>query len=594
MNKKAYVRKIRAVEGYALIATLLLGTFSIIFLLALGGSLIATSRAGGVTQSKRLLDEAAEIGLDYAIQNMNNAHASGTSSIFDIANGTMETVQTLPSSYYSNLVPEATVKIRVRKLSNEELLAIKDFSTLYDKAYGPDSGGAGQSSPQNLLRVAEITASNGLFSRSLRAIIEPHTPPSEDPETGDEDETLPRTGLFPSVGMFGNSNLSLIGNVTAQIHPSSTPLQPGWPVGRGYDSPDNPATTEVDPSRNYRLDLQTNNFAELSGGAKIVGNLKISNSTTDAPPVVGTADQGSQIFGRAYLTNSTDPLQTAALQGTAGDTPNALDEVLAQAERDPNIGGVYNANRVGFNKSAPVSTVTSQADLKQFIIPPVPSDSSAIDPYTGVGTTSGSTRWEYVYPEGTSGLPEQSSFRVNALQLTNDNTSATKLSFLPLANAPPAKVYIDSGTVLDTDGTPLPALNIDTNMFTINSSNPLALQIFYAGTQDIKINVTNGGASGIGRFDGLIFAPNAKVIITGKGIFNGNVVADDLRVLAPSGNLTLNLVTDLNNYSAPSAFATPSLLPPSYQPAPEEDEGVGVIDGYNPVTHQKLNGKLVE
>lgn len=588
MNKRSHSRNIRAIKGYALITTLLIGSFSIMFLLALGGTLVSTSRSNGTFKSKRLLEEAAVIGLDYTIQNMNDAIENNTVSAFDIPAGAFETpVQNLPASYYSNLITDTTVKIRVRKLTDTELGAIKDFSTIYQSLYGPEPT-ANQPSPQNVLRMAEVTASNGTFTKSIRAILEPHSPGAEGPEGSNPQQ---RKGLFPSAGIFANTNLSLDGNVTAQIHPSSNPIVGSWPA-RGYDTPDDPSTTAIDPTMNYRLDVQTNQYAGISNGAKIVGNLKVSNSPTNALPVAANAQDGTQIYGRAFLSNSTDPSQQAvALQGTAGDTPGALDEVLAQAERDASLGGSFGANRVGYNKTTPINMVTSQADLKQFIVPPVPSDASAIDPYGGVGMTSGLTRWEYVYPEGTSGLPEQSAFKVNALDLTSSNPSATKLSFIPLANAPPAKVYIDPGTVLDGNGAALPALNIDSNMFTISeySSNPLALQIFYSGTQDIKINITDGN-NGIGRFDGLIFAPNAKVTITGKGNFYGNVVADNLQVTAPVGNLTLNLVTELDNYNSSTAFSNSTnlnLKPPSYQPQ-------SVYEGYSPVTYQKFNEKLVE
>lgn len=572
-----------------MIATLLIGTFSIMFLLALGGTLMATSRASGIYKSKRLLEEAAEIGLDYTIQNMNEAIENETASIFDITSGNTETIQVLPAAYYSSLLNDTTVKIRVRKLTDAELGSIKDFSTVYQPIYGPDQT-TGQPAPQDVLRVAEVTASNGTFSKSIRAVLEPQYPEAQAPGGSNPQD---RKGLFPSAGIFANTNLSLDGNVTAQIHPSTNPIVGSWPA-RGYDTPDDPSTTAIDPTMNYRLDVQTNQYAGISNGAKIVGNLKVSNSPSNALPVSANAQDGTQIYGRALLSTSTDPSQQAtALQGTAGDTPGALDEVLAQAERDPSLGGTSAANRVGNNKTTPVNMATSQADLKQFVLPPVPSDTSAIDPYAGVGITSGSTRWEYVFPDGTSGLPEQSSFKVNALDLTSSNPSAVKLSFIPLANAPPAKVYIDPGTVLDGNGTALPALNIDSNMFTISeySTNPLALQIFYSGTQEIKINITDGN-NGIGRFDGLIFAPNAKVTITGKGNFNGNVVADDLRVSAPVGNLTLNLVTELDNYNSSSAFSTNVLKPPSYQPQ-SDNSGAGVIEGYSPVTYQKFTGKLV-
>lgn len=594
MTKRRHTRRARAIKGYALIATLLIGSFSIMFLLALGGGLLSTSRISGVYKSKRLLQEAAEIGLDYAVRNMNDAITNDTSSIFDITAGTTETVQNLPASYYSSLISDATVKIKIRKLSDTELSEIKQFSTVYQSSYGPgseqtnDYDNPGLAPTANLLRVAEITASNGTFSKSLRAVLEPQFPGASGGGGGGSPD---RKGLFPSAGMFANRNLSIDGKVVAQIHPATAPLTAGWSPGRGLNSP---GSETLAPNMNYRLDVQTNRFAEIKSGAQIVGNLKISNSTLNAPSVVGTAQDGAKIYGRAFLTNSPAPEQATALLGTAGNTPGALDSVLAQADRDTSIGGAYNANRAGYNNITPVSSVSNQSDLKQFILPPVPTDSSAIDPYSGVGSTSGSTRWEYVFPT-MPGYQEQSSFKVNALQLTNGTPGATKLSFIPLTNAPPAKVYIEGGAVLDTDGLPLPALNIDSNMFTISeySTNPLALQIFYGGTQEIRINLTNG-ANGNGRFDGVIFAPNAKVTITGKGNFNGSVVADDLQISAPINQatpLTLNLVPNLDAYST-SSFNTNALQAPSYQPA--SDSGAATIEGYSPITYQKLNTKLVE
>lgn len=555
------------------------------FLLALGGTLIAINRATGTYKSKRLLEEAAEIGLDYAVKDLNNAITAGTASAFDIPSNSFETVQTLPSSYLSNLLADTTVRIRVRKLNNNNLEAIKEFSTLYKSEYGPgetpDYNNPGVPAALDCLRIAEVTASNGTYSRSIRAILEPQID-QEDDGGGGSSSPPQQQGLFPSAGIFANRNLSLNGTVTAQIHPASTPLSGYTQPERGIDNPDNPATPEYDPSKNYRLDVQTNRFANISGGAKIIGNLKISNSPVNAPATVGVAEDGTQIYGRA-LTSSGSP---DTLQGTAGDTPSAQDEILAQADRDAALGGTSMMNRQGINKYVPVST-SSQSELPQFIPSSVPTDSQAIDPYSSsaVAATYGTTRYVAVNAG-------QQAFRVNGLDLTSSAASPTALSFLPSGNFA-AKVYIEGGAVMDANGDPLPVLNIDSNMFRISdaTSNPLQMQIYYGGTQEIRVNVTDG-ANGFGRFDGIIYAPKAKVSITGKGNFNGSVVADNLNV-SSNNPLTLNLVTNLNDVNATSVYGSTGLPPTTGGTTSTSSGSVSPPKGYSPVTYQKSYGKLV-
>lgn len=583
MTKLFRSRKVRTITGYALISTVVIGCCSIMFLLAMGGSLIAISRSSGIYKSKRLLEEAAEIGLDYTIRDLNNALASSTASNFEITGTNTEVVKNLPTNYLSSLLPGTTVRIRVRKLSDNDLNSIKEFSTLYKSAYGPgqtvDYDHPGIPPALDCLRVAEVTASNATFSKSVRAVLEPQFDDEED-----EGSSTPgqRTGLFPSAGIFANRNLSLNGNITARIHPSSQPLSGYSQIARGVDNPDNPATAEVDPSKNYRLDVQTNRYADINGGAKIVGNLKISNSPINAPSTVGVAADGTQIYGRA-LTSSGSP---DTLQGTAGDAPSAQDEILAQADRDPSLGGSSFANRQGINKYVPVST-SSQSELPQFVPASVPTDSQAVDPYSSstAGTTYGTTKYIAVNSS-------QQAFKVNGLELTSTtNPSPTGLSFIYSGTDTVAKVYIEGGAVLDTNGDPLPVLNIDSNMFRISDSvsNPLRMQIYYGGTQEIKVNVTDGG-SGFGRFDGIIYAPNAKVSITGKGNFNGSVVADNLQV-SSANPLTLNLITNLNDINATSVYGSTGLQPSTN--ATTSSGGVSPPKGYSPVTYQKVSGKLV-
>jgi|AGTN01.2.fsa_nt_gi hypothetical protein len=575
MIRRPSPQTIRIIKGYALISTLLIGSFSIMFLLALGGSLIAVSRSAGHYKSKRFLDEAAEVGLDYAVRDMNKALTNGTASSFDITGTSMQTVKSLPSDYLACLLPGTSVQIRVRKLSDEDLLSIKDFSTLYRTEYGPsqtiDYDHPGLPPVIDCLRVAEVTASNGSFSRSIRAVLEPRF------DGGDGSAPAQKQGLFPSAGMFANRNLSLNGNIIAQIHPVSTPLTGYSQAERGIDNPDNPATAEYDPSKNYRLDVQTNRFADIRGGAKIIGNLKVSNSPINAPSTVGIAEDGTKIYGRALTSSGTSD----SLQGTAGDAPSSQDEVLAQADRDPTLGGTTFTNRQGINKYVPVST-SSQSELPQFIPSSVPTDSQAIDPYSSsaIAATFGTTRYVAVNSS-------QQAFRVNGLELTRTtDPTPTALSFLVSGSDSAAKIYIEGGAVMDSNGAPLPVLNIDSNMFRVNdsTSNPLQMQIYYGGTQEIRVNVTDGG-SGIGRFDGIIYAPNAKVSITGKGNFNGSVVADDLQV-SSTNPLTLNLITNLNDINATSVYGSKGLQPSTSVTA-------GGAKGYSPVTFERLSGKLV-
>ncbi len=162
---------------------------------------------------------------------------------------------------------------------------------------------------------------------------------------------------------------------------------------------------------------------------------------------------------------------------------------------------------------------------------------------------------------------QTSSYSTGSLVLDGSNTVN-----LPSSPSSPTKIFVDSNTA-----TPL---KIDTSSLNYGSSSSSAdFQLYYDGTQDITITANAK------PFNGLIYAPRAKVTVDGSKAFNGAILADTVDIK----NSEVNLLSDISTTGGPMA---------------ERNNNYGLslklngsqlgYLGYQPVTWQETSNRLVE
>lgn len=157
-----------------------------------------------------------------------------------------------------------------------------------------------------------------------------------------------------------------------------------------------------------------------------------------------------------------------------------------------------------------------------------------------------------------------SSYSTSSLNLDGNNTVN-----LPLTPNSPTKIFVDSNSS---------NLVIDTKSLNNFSSNPGDFQVFYNGTSNLEIRITDKS------FSGLIYAPKANVTISG-GDFNGAVVGDVVNI----NNNKMNLQTNVSSTTGSAGSKNIDYGLVFGKNGPDVS-----YFGYQPVTWQEVSNKLVE
>ncbi|MBZ0189652.1 MAG: hypothetical protein K8F91_25620, partial [Candidatus Obscuribacterales bacterium] len=120
-------------NGYALIAVLSIGAFASIFLLSLVAMTDSLIRSDSMQKQKAVLLDAAETGLDFAINDLNMGimHVTEGSTVDPTVEEAFKETQ-LPADYLPDPSQNLTVKIRVSRLDNTTIESIKAQSYLYN------------------------------------------------------------------------------------------------------------------------------------------------------------------------------------------------------------------------------------------------------------------------------------------------------------------------------------------------------------------------------------------------------------------------------------------------------------------------------
>lgn len=532
----------RGRQAFALVTITIIGFFAIAMMMALFPLILNAIRNESTNRSISELRDAAEIGIDYATKSLNDAITNGTISSIEPLSGSPYKVTAVPSILFPNL-PGVTVNVKVRRLTPLEYSDFQTYSSLYSPQLDPSNNStAGKTYSSSLKtttvsndywRIIECTASRGPFSRSIRAILEPRF---EAPPFGTT--TGPNDSSFFKNSFFGGSGIST-------SPPAGTPLTIS-------------AQSQTANLSSYDLNLTSNVRADIGSNTDIFGNVKVSNITTGATQYASGTGPGPtsdlsdpSIHGR-LITNS----GTTGYSDSQSPLPSGTDTVRADAELNPTVNPSTNPTqtRTGVNQSQPMDSGNGNAG-SAITVAPVILDSTASNlPDLTALSTQGSS-----LPAGSY---KTASFQADATNLTQS-----------LSTSGQVRVFVEDGSFAGD------AVSISSSLFN-SPSNATDLQIFYSGNRPINITLDNR------PFNGVVYAPNSRISISGKGDFNGAIVGDKVSL---SNNGTVTIRNDLQD---PATAKTYNLSYKSMNNPGNPDEPP--IQGYKTVTWQETTRRLVE
>jgi hypothetical protein len=547
----------RKSRGVALLSVLAIGATSMIFLLALASMVTSASRASASNKWAESLRNAAEIGIDYAVNSFNTEYPC---SLDPSSSGTL--VTELPDSELQAAavngvapntgIPKVKVSVKVTRLNPGQWQKLQAFCSVYSPQLDPNNS-VSQSwmlpASTNLtwssgggLRIVESVATNGFSSRTIRVVLRARFDTQPDGtrplESGG---ATPVSASYFQQPFFGNTGITIARNSSGADSASVV----GLPIVDPVDSLLKPThwNASTQDYNIYNLSVSTNRFASIGAGASVSGDVTVMSNLSGSNNVMTAVD--GTVEGRALANGNVDATVSDAAEGG---------NVQARADAPT---GVYNpSSRLGLNSSAPVVTPGS---VSQYQMAPIATPSSAtllasLSAYADAGTSP------------TAG--GDSTFQASSLS-TDGIPSGKSVSFDNSAS--PVRIFVDQG------GVETSAVNIDTSKISLTTpANYSNFQIWYEGNRPVNINMS-------GDFSGLVYAPNANVNITGAGNFNGAMVGRNLTVTPNSGNLTLHIDTALGKPSGGGGSGSSNALNFKYRPG----EGA-VIQGWQPVTWQEF------
>jgi len=366
----------RRKHGYALITIIVIGFFAIAFLLILAN--IVTSAVRVISDNKwaESLRNAAEVGIDYAVNQYNSVPGGLDSS--DPQTPTTS-IALDPSLVQPLGIPNLTVNITSTRLINSDTTnwgRLRNMSSIYNPQLDPtrtSSSFLDPKSTSNLVhpgggfRIITSTASNGAFSRSIRVILKARfdTPPDLNTALGDHTSppapnTSPKyQSIFPNTPFFSNGAIVL---------ESSSLTIAGYKVDLNGSEQKDPVTSKKDADNldyaAYDLNVQTNTFAEINANNTIIGDLSVFSSGSGTAPVVqipGLVDGGTisgRLAGNGNLnvnSGSNSPI------APTGDEPPSVADANVLAKADTVIDKL--AKRKPFNSSNPFSSPAGSQTL---------------------------------------------------------------------------------------------------------------------------------------------------------------------------------------------------------------------------------------
>lgn len=282
------------------------------------------------------------------------------------------------------------------------------------------------------------------------------------------------------------------------------------------------------------------------------------------------------LFPQAVFANNNISLgNSLEISPKSGMSALTVQSSTANLANNANITGNLNAQKVtGSTDVTQAPTVSGDLNTDKVegeIIHPNDAQPFTIPPSISPTPTNSFANALQLPSGGVTDLAS-SSYAAKSFQV-NSSSAIT----LPSAPASPTKVYIDSSAGSTT---------IETNGITYGdglNANPLNFQIYYDGSDPINIKTTAASP-----FLGTVYAPRAKVLVTGGGDFKGAVLGNDVSF----ENSSVEAITDINNANTNTPTGQSNF---SYGFVYRTDSNNRLFfQGYKPVTWQEVNEKLVD
>ncbi len=558
-------KKDRDQSGAALLSILIIGATSMMFLLALASIVTSAVRSSASNKWVESVRNAAEIGMDYAVDRFNREPPPCSLDPSDeIPKITELPANLLTSSQVDGITPNSgapTVKvsIKVRRLGLSDWLNLQNetvASSIYSPQLDPNrsSGTTDWSSPNSVsvsnlgpttgggIRVIESTAWNGVVSRTIRVVMKARfddQPDGEKPlESGG---STPTSQSYFARPLFGNSSLSIEG------------LDPANPITiQGLNSAGE-LTKRINPGlpseyRAYNLNVSTNRLANFNSNVLLKGDVTVNSLGSGTNDVLSS---DGIIDGRVLSQGKT----ASNVQGF--DDPDTLGTVRARAD-DTTTN--YTSDGAIIRRGANLTPITtpsgSQAGVAPYEVPTSAANLLSLKSYSQSGTspTADGNPIFQTSSLNTAGVPDSK-------PVVFDNSN-------------PVKIFVEPGGLDPT------AVDINTNRITLNTDPSIPssnFQIWYQGSKAVNINMA-------GDFKGLIYAPNARVQLNGAGNFRGALVGKDVAIKLTSGSVTID--TDLANPNSDGSGGGNTVATgPSYLARPDGP----LIKGWQPITWQEFS-----
>jgi hypothetical protein len=502
------------------------------FLMAL--ATIVQQASGTISQNKYDLQllNAAEIGVDYAVSQFNTYSPCP----LDPPAGQSLLQTPLNPAFLPNELAGISVNLTVKNIvAQTDWQSFQQLSSIYSKQLDPNKNVTvswknplSTNVSTSCYRIIESQAVRNGSSRTIRCFLQarfdasPNFSPAA-PSTS--------TGSYFSNPIFSNGLVALLNVGT--VNSSGSGITPGSPpIGN------NPPTAAA-----YNLTVATNTQATIGAGTTLAGNLSVLTAMNgDGVPTGTTAGFNSATSGAIDGRLTVNGTYDSSVNATSGNTPQSGNNVLANADLQTG-----SPNRVGVNNSNPDQAgAGANTPAAQIQMAPAPSQSATTTSFPEITTSS------FNVPAG--------DYAVTDLQTSTFEVPAT---IGASGQASPVRIFVQ-------DGANQSAVQINSSMMTNASGVDSNLQLWYSGSKPVNINL-NGPT-----FNGVIYAPNATVNITGQGNFTGAVVAGLLNA-TNTGNVSIDTGLSSNGSANAKAGLTYNLNATGSQ-----------IQGWQVVTWQEL------
>ncbi len=465
--------KNRNQSGFSLILVVSLGLISMLMALAVSASLVPIFQNMGAQGVASSTASAAELGMQYALAQLNVAASTGTLSNI-----------TSPMMVPSSLTNNTNVVATITQLDTTQYPNLASSPIFNASAYNTTS----QFKATDYRKLTSV-ATSGINKSTINVIVGPYMMKSS---------SVGPNALF-SNALFAANNLQLNGQVSVMTETSS-------------------------PSVQTQASIGSNNQISLLGTQNTIdGNVNAYNASTTATSIV--ASPNSKINGNINYNG-----QISNLSDPGGDSPFTTDTPANVALNKAGIGPAPNVLADGIMGIPQIGAVTQGAAtvLNQAPAQSITSNSPAIM------TVGGSNTVNVAPSSSVSDLGAINLSGNQVMVLTPGNYTASSINISGngqiQVNVPASSTTGVSISVQGNSSGTTP-LSIGGQGIAMTGSAPLAasnFQVFYNGVNTIQMSMS----SGFNSFYGLLYAPNADVSLdTGSiGKFHGAIAANNLNV----------------------------------------------------------------